>query len=446
MNKSFLIYSLIFIAFASSCQVKLGENIVTNISSSSIPSPIQAIEKEVLGQVEFKRVLSGEKSNISSYEIRVINNEEDFQKLWEDHTGAKTNNAFLPKIDFNLKKVVGIFLGDRPTAGYQAEIDKIEEEKDKITVFLKEKRPQQGNIVKAEVTQPFLIVETKSSNKTLVFENSSIIKPKLQKLDYQIIEVGYDSGIKMLSKKIATDEKEFSELYKEHLSNQTNIVTPIFPKINFNTDMVAAIFLGQRSSNNYTINLENVLKSDSQVIIEAEEVLLDNNINNTVVTYPYVFVKFPKTQLPINFDLNVIVQPSDFITNIQESFKTKELNFKNFLSGDNSGVKTSQYLLLKSNNALKAMWNVHSGSRDSIPPDIDFTTYDLIATFMGKKDTTGYSIKINSVVEAENELRVFIDLNKDNTRVSNTITYPFNMVLVPKVSKNPTFIVNNLIK
>lgn len=446
MNKLALVLSVL--VFLASCQVKLSENITKNISdkASTTASVSPAIEKETLGQLEFKRILSGEKSSISNYEIRVVSNEEDFQKLWEDHTGAKTNNAFIPKIDFSLKKVIAVFLGDRPTAGYQAEIDRIEEENNKITVYLKEKRPEQGSIVKAEVTQPFLIIETKNSNKTLVFENSSIVKPKLQKIDYQIIEIGYDSGIKTLSKKIATDEKEFSELYKEHLSNQTNIVSPLFPQINFNNDMVAAIFLGQRPSNNYTIQLENVLRSDSQLVVEAEEVLLDNNINNSIVTSPYIFIKFPKTQLPINFDLSVIVPPSDFVPNIQETFKVKELNFKNFLSGDSSGVKTTQYLLIKNKNALKSLWNVHSGSRESVPPDVDFNTYDIIATFMGKRDTTGYSIKINSVVEAENELRVFIDLNKDTLKTMNAVTSPFNMVLVPKVSKNPTFIVNNLIK
>ncbi|MFN4150203.1 MAG: protease complex subunit PrcB family protein, partial [Candidatus Sericytochromatia bacterium] len=109
-------------------------------------------------------------------------------------------------------------------------------------------------------------------------------------------------------------------------------------------------------------------------------------------------------------------------------------------------VKTTQYLLIKNKNSLKSLWNVHSGSRDSVPPDVDFNNYDIIATFMGKRDTTGYSIKINSVVEAENELRVFIDLSKDTSKIMNAVTSPFNMVLVPKVSKNPTFIVNNLIK
>lgn len=445
MNKIFQKSVISFIILAqSSCQVKLASNLKT----TPTPSPSAQnliIQNETLGQIEFRRILSGERSNIRSYETRIIDNQSDFIKLWDDHTGSKTNPLFIPKIDFELKNVIAIFLGERPTTGFNIDINKIEETKDIIKVSLKENKPLAGSEVKAEITQPFLIIETKKSNKRFLIEKPFLTNPANKELNFKIIETGYDSGIKDFSKRLATTDKEFSDLYREHLSSQKNINSTVFPKVDFKNDMVAAIFLGERPSSGYNIDIKKIVKTDSQIVIEASETPPNSETQiSSIITTPYQFVSLPKNDLPIKFDINLIVPKYDQVSSVTTNNTSKILTTKTFLSGENSNITSSQFLVIQSREEFKSIWVQHNGSTSSVLPEIDFGNNSLIAIFAGTKQSSGYNINVNSVIEIGNELRVFIDLSKDQAQSRNIITNPFSMVIIPKSFRNPSFIINNI--
>ncbi|MFN8577732.1 MAG: protease complex subunit PrcB family protein [Candidatus Sericytochromatia bacterium] len=442
-NIKYLFISLIIIPQLS-CQVKLANNLKSTPTSSPSNTNI-VIQNETLGQLEFRRILNGEKSNIRNYETRVIDSQSDFIKLWDDHTGSKTNPLFIPKIDFEAKSVIAVFLGERPTTGFSIDIANIEETKDLIKVSLKENKPPSGSEVKAEVTQPFLIIETKKSNKRFLIEKPYSTNLNNQELAFTDLETGYDSGIKDFSKRVAKTEKEFAELYREHLSSQRNINATVFPKIDFRNDMVAAVFLGERPSSGYSINVKKVIRTDSQIVIEASEVPPSPNSQlNPVITTPYQFITFPKTDLPIKFDINIIVNNFESTSGIVNSSSPTNLNVKTFLNGDNSNIKTAQFLVIQSKDDFKNIWTQHNGSNSSVLPEVDFGNNSLIAIFAGTKQTSGYNITVSSVVEINNELRVFIDISKDQAQARNIFTNPFSMFLIPKSFRTPSFIINNI--
>ena len=430
---------------SSSCGVKLADNIARSTSSPSPSSSVINISAETLGQIDFRRVLSGDRSSIINYETRVIDNETDFIGLWDDYTGGKTNPLFIPKVDFALKNVVAIFMGERPTTGFSTDITKIIENKDSINISIKENRPIPGQEVKAEITQPFLFIETKKSKKRFIIENLSVTSAKTENLEFNNIESGYDSGIKDFTKRIAKTEKEFSDLYKEHLSAQKTVNTIVFPKIDFKTDMVAAIFLGERPSSGYNITIEKVTKTGSQVVIQASESTPQNNPNITkVITYPYQFIRIPKSDLSIKFDINLTVPQSGIINETSTNNTSKTLTVRSFISGENSNIQGSQYLLIQSKEDFRNIWSQHAGSAFAVVPEVDFNNNSLIAVFSGVKNTSGYIINVNSAIESNNDLRVFVDLSKDTAQSRNISTSPFSMALIPKTYKNPTFIVNNI--
>lgn len=447
MNKFFQ-YSVIgiFILTQSSCQVKLADHLKVSASPNPvIQQPNPNIQNEVLGQIEFRRILSGEKSNIRAYETRVIDNELDFVKLWDDHTGTKTNPLFIPKIDFTYKNVIAVFLGERPTTGFNLDIALIDESKDAIKVSLKENKPQPGSEVKAEITQPFLIIETKKTNKKVIIEKPLLTNTINQDIIFKNIEIGYDSGIKEFSKRLAKNDKEFSSLYTEHLTGQKNINATVFPKINFKDEMVAGIFLGERPSSGYSINIKRVVKTDSQIIIEASETTPDKDSDITsIITTPYQFITLPQSDLPVKFDVSLIIPKYDQVNSNQGYSVSKDLNFQTFLSGDVSSIKDSNFSIIQSKEQFRSLWTQHTGSTSSIMPEVDFTANSLITVFSGSKPTSGYSINVKSVYETAEDVRVFIDLSKDSSNTKNIVTNPFSMILIPKTYKTPTFILNNI--
>lgn len=70
-------------------------------------------------------------------------------------------------------------------------------------------------------------------------------------------------------------------------------------------------------------------------------------------------------------------------------------------------------------------------------PNIDFTKNYLVGVFAGPKPTTGYALKITSIVE--NDCQVIVNYYEKapgaNESVSQTPTSPFDVVLIPKTSK-----------
>jgi len=446
-NYKIIIIGLILSIITSSCQAKLGKSTVLlakalDENTTSLTNNNSQKIVDYIGQVEFRKIVSGDKCKINNYLVTIAKNEAELQDLLENKIGNKTNSIFLPDIDFEKRNVIGIFLGDRQTAGFSVEIEKIEESKDFFTIFLKEKQPQKGEIVKAEITQPFLIIETKKTIKNIVFENSSLEKVTLEELRFKNIESGSDSGIKEFSKKIAKTKEEFSDLYKEHLSKQKLITTPIFPYVDFNNEMIAAIFLGERPSSGYNIKVTKVTKTNSRITIFAnEETPEDKAFTYSIVTSPYTFITIPKNNLPINFDINLVIPESGNFTNVNPSINTtKELEFKHFIDGDSSGIKIGQYLLIKDKKEFRNIWNEHSNSKDSVLPDIDFSKNSLISVFLGDS-YSGYSIKFDKIIDYMDEVRIFVEIEKNKENKSFK-TNPFSMILISKTYKNPIFIIN----
>jgi hypothetical protein len=74
-------------------------------------------------------------------------------------------------------------------------------------------------------------------------------------------------------------------------------------------------------------------------------------------------------------------------------------------------------------------------------PTIDFTKYELIAIFAGAKPTSGYAIKMTSIVENNCEIVInfFEKAPQTGEAITSTPTYPADYILIPKTSKRLFF-------
>ncbi|WP_289662751.1 protease complex subunit PrcB family protein [Flavobacterium panacagri] len=74
-------------------------------------------------------------------------------------------------------------------------------------------------------------------------------------------------------------------------------------------------------------------------------------------------------------------------------------------------------------------------------PNIDFTKQYLVGIFAGRKESTGYEIKITSIVE--NNCQIVVNYYEKSPATGETVTqtptYPTDFVLVPKTSKGFIF-------
>ncbi|MCX7947584.1 MAG: protease complex subunit PrcB family protein [candidate division WOR-3 bacterium] len=123
-----------------------------------------------------------------------------------------------------------------------------------------------------------------------------------KEIHYEIVEnisLGYQNeGIKIFK-----SYKEYENFYREH----TNIISDEIPKltIDFNKEILIGIFLGQRPTSGYSINITKVLLENKKINIYAnEECPKKDQIVLMVITYPSVFIKIPKYDYPIQLKLN----------------------------------------------------------------------------------------------------------------------------------------------
>jgi PrcB C-terminal len=77
-------------------------------------------------------------------------------------------------VDFDREMVVGIFLGEKSTGGYEIEIVRAEQGDSSLYFYYREKSPPPGAMVTQALTQPFHLVRVaKYDNPQIIFRRDS---------------------------------------------------------------------------------------------------------------------------------------------------------------------------------------------------------------------------------------------------------------------------------
>ncbi len=100
-------------------------------------------------------------SNIDDARQAVVSTEAEWATLWRQHDFDKP----APKVDFTRRTVVAIFLGSRPTAGFDVEIVGTKQEGDTVFVEWAEVRPQERALLAQVLTSPAVIASIPKAGK-----------------------------------------------------------------------------------------------------------------------------------------------------------------------------------------------------------------------------------------------------------------------------------------
>ena len=109
-------------------------------------------------QVAFQTVEKGSQSGVREFLAIIIRGQAEWQDLWQRHASIKANVSPAPTVDFDKEMVLGLFLGEKPTGGYEAEILSAERVAGTLLISFAEKGPPAGAILTQALTQPFHIV------------------------------------------------------------------------------------------------------------------------------------------------------------------------------------------------------------------------------------------------------------------------------------------------
>jgi hypothetical protein len=117
----------------------------------------------------FSTVAKGFASGVLEPLQVAIRTREEWVALWARHTRAQVQPSSAPPVDFSREMVVGIFLGERATGGYEVEITKAERGETGLRIHYRSKSPDPGAMVTQARTQPYHVIKLVRDDSPLVF-------------------------------------------------------------------------------------------------------------------------------------------------------------------------------------------------------------------------------------------------------------------------------------
>ena len=108
--------------------------------------------------VTYRSVGKGYRSGVRAPMQIVVRSQNEWSALWRQHAVNDPSSRPAPAVDFDKEVVVALFLGEKPTGGYDVQISRAEQTQDGLTIYYREKSPLPGGMVTQALTQPFHIV------------------------------------------------------------------------------------------------------------------------------------------------------------------------------------------------------------------------------------------------------------------------------------------------
>jgi hypothetical protein len=100
----------------------------------------------------------------------VVKDQKGWEEVWSGMNGNIDPKPQIPKIDFDRRMVIAVFMGSRNTGGYSVKITSVELN-GKLTVKVKESGPPPGGMVTEALTAPYHVIVVPKSDKTAEFVN-----------------------------------------------------------------------------------------------------------------------------------------------------------------------------------------------------------------------------------------------------------------------------------
>ncbi len=99
----------------------------------------------------------------------VIRSQEQWAAFWARHSSTQVGPPSPPDIDFSAEMVAGVFLGEKSTGGYTAEITRAELDGSDLRFYYRERSPTPGAMVTQALTQPYHLVKLPRHDASPIF-------------------------------------------------------------------------------------------------------------------------------------------------------------------------------------------------------------------------------------------------------------------------------------
>ena len=116
----------------------------------------------------------------------------------------------------------------------------------------------------------------------------------------------------------------------------------------------------------------------------------------------------------------------------------KDIHFDVLVKNSNSEVQDKNYFVIKNEQEYLELQSKFKELRNA---QVNFSTDYIIAVFQGQKNTGGYGISINKIVDEGESMAVYVQESSPGggCMVTMALTSPYSIVKIPKTDKKIIF-------
>ena len=408
------------------------------------PPPPDCVEP-----IKFADVVHGILSGIHDPYEKVITNTGDFAALWKQHTSNMYPPPPAPTIDFTANNVIAVALGDRPTGGFECNIQKICNLSDStIGVFYAERIPGPDCIENHIIYQPFhWVTIPKSDAPVQFFKHPEVYDCGSSDCNQPQVFFPIDQGPKSAHKAgefVIKDQDSWNAFWKEHEGLNDN--PP--PAVDFTQQMVLAMMLGDRPTTNYSVETKDVRlnpSDDGTIHMDVnyfEHTPGKNCAVGNIVTDPYQIIVAPL------FDGTVIFHKTVDVIDCPPPVDCVDRPYYQ-LAADVQSCQDSGQFFFPTQDGAMSFWNavycnLNVPPLPGYPSPIQGGTMIGIGIQIDQQATTGFYLTIDGFCMRGTEAHVkySIHIPGSTCQVDPVTTKPwvFGVVEVPNLDSQITWV------
>ncbi len=239
----------------------------------------------------------------------------------------------------------------------------------------------------------------------------------------ETVSSGVFSGVSAAQKVVVKDKAAWARLWSDTHKNSTS--APALPDVDFDSNMVIGVYQGDVPNGcHYTRITKVAVAGDKLVVNHSDHDDLRAMTCIQAISSPYHLVTTKRSDAAVEF-VNITANKLYF----------QELDQRNV-----SGIDTPQNLVIKDGSSWAAVWERHVG-KGTVVPDVDFTKYMVVGTFLGQQSSGCYDTQIINVDRAGDKLNVTIRNTVPGplVRCIMMMTSPAHLVMVDRAEGKVEF-------
>jgi hypothetical protein len=240
-------------------------------------------------------------SCVAQQEHTLIESPLQWERFWQAQSQPRPK---VPLIDFQHEKIIAVFSGPRSVAGYDLRLLEHAYQPGKFQVRYQELPLPRDQFLPVQPSATCLLIRLAGIDPATGVEALRLESPHAlamkEFVPMRSLSRVSNSLITDPRFVIARDPASFRQLWKEHHGSLEQL-----PEVDFSREMVAAVFLGERSTGGYTVTIEQAVEQNGKLLLSyVEAVPPEGSMIIQMLTAPAHLVALPQSDGLPEFSLH----------------------------------------------------------------------------------------------------------------------------------------------